>query len=372
MKLFIAGISYKTAPVELREQIAVAPGKLSCAGCRLKVAGALSETVVLSTCNRVEIYGVAEKVNGNIPPLFKLLRAPKAGEPAQGTGRELDLEPYLYVHEEEDAVKHLLSVVSGMDSMVIGETEITGQVKQAYQAAQSAKLTGRVLNRVFQKALQTAKAVRTRTGLGRGATSVGSVSLEMAEKIFGGDLSQKTVMIVGAGKMGEACIRHLTKRGVKSVLVSNRSYERAQALAKEFGGRAVRLEDCLPAMAEADIVVSSTGAPEIILHRADIEKVMRGRGNRPLAMIDIAVPRDIDPEVQMIPGVYLYDIDDLESIVRENVRHREQELNQCRAIIEEETAEVMAKIRPIPEKSYDVRIQSKPGWLFCGPVACHS
>jgi glutamyl-tRNA reductase len=346
MKIFVAGLSYKTAPVELREKLAVAPGKLRCAGCRVKVGGALAETVVVSTCNRVEIYGVAAKVNGNIPPLFKQLRGPcvnAAGTPQSPTDG-FDVEPYLYVHEGDAAVKHLLSVASGLDSMVLGETEITGQIKNAYQIAQEGKLTGRMLNRVFQKALSTAKAVRTKTNIGRGATSVGSVALELAEKIFGGDLSQKNVMIVGAGKMGEACIRHLAKQGVKSVLVANRSVERAEALAAEFGGRAVRLDECLQAMTEADIVVSSTGSPDTILHRTDIENVMKTRRNRPLALIDIAVPRDIDPEVQFVPGVYLYDIDDLEAIVRENVRNRKQELAQCHEIIAEETAEVMAKL----------------------------
>jgi glutamyl-tRNA reductase len=354
MKIFVAGLSYKTAPVEMREKLAVAPGKLRCAGCRVKVGGALAETVVVSTCNRVEIYGVAEKVNGNIPPLFKQLRGPcvnAAGAPQIST-ESFDVEPYLYVHEGDEAVNHLLSVASGMDSMVLGETEITGQIKNAYQTAQEGKLTGRMLNRVFQKALSTAKAIRTKTNIGRGATSVGSVALELAEKIFGGDLSQKNIMIIGAGKMGEACIRHLAKQGVKSVLVANRSIERAQALAAEFGGRAVRLDECLQAMAEADIVVSSTGSPDTILHRADIETVMKTRRDRPLALIDIAVPRDIDPEVQFVPGVYLYDIDDLEAIVRENVHHREQELAQCREIIAEGTAEVMAKLTaPRPAKA---------------------
>jgi glutamyl-tRNA reductase len=346
MKIFVAGLSYKTAPVELREKLAVSPGKLRCAGCRVKVGGALAETVVVSTCNRVEIYGVAEKVNGNIPPLFKQLRGPcinAAGAPQTST-ESFDVEPYLYVHEGDEAVNHLLSVTSGLDSMVLGETEITGQIKNAYQTAQEGKLTGRMLNRAFQKALSAAKAVRTKTNIGRGATSVGSVALELAEKIFGGDLSQKNVMIIGAGKMGEACIRHLAKQGVKSVLVANRSIERAEALAAEFGGRAVRLDECLQEMTEADIVVSSTGSPDTILHRADIETVMKTRRDRPLALIDIAVPRDIDPEVQFVPGVYLYDIDDLEAIVRENVRHREEELAQCREIIAEETAEVMAKL----------------------------
>src|SRR5271165_3461260 len=263
MKLFVAGISYKTAPVELREQLAVSPARLRCVGCRLKVSGGLAATVVLSTCNRVEIYGLAHKVNGNIPPLFNQLAA-----------RPVGVEPYLYVHEGEAAAQHLFSVASGLDSMVLGETEITGQVKQAYQAAQAAGLTGRVLNRLFQKALQTGKEVRTHTNVGRGATSVGSVAVELAGKIFSGSLANQTVMIIGAGKMGEACLRHLTKRGAKSVLVSNRSYERAENLAAEFGGRAVRFEDCIPTMAGADIVVSSTGCPQTILNRADLESVM--------------------------------------------------------------------------------------------------
>lgn len=359
MKLFVAGLSYKTAPVALREQLAVRRSNLNCTGCNLKIRGGLTETVVLSTCNRVEIYGVSEKVNGNIPPLFREL-----------AGRDLDFEPYLYVREGAEAVKHLFSVASGLDSMVLGETEITGQVKKAYQAAHDAKLTGRVTNRLFQKALQTAKTIRTRTGIGRGATSVGSVAVEMAEKIFGGGLNQQSVMIIGAGKMGEACIRHLAKKCARSVLVSNRSFERAQTLASEVGGRAIRFDECIQAMTEADIVVSSTGCPETILSREDIETVMRARRNRPLALIDIAVPRDIDPDAQLIPNVYLYNIDDLEAIVRENLRHREQELAQCRAIVEEETEAVMEKILPVEKKSYELCIQPDTDWLLCGAAAC--
>ena len=359
MKLFVAGISYKTAPVELREQLAVSPAKLRCAGCRLKVSGGLAETVVLSTCNRVEIYGLAHKVNGNIAPLFNQLAA-----------RAVGVEPYLYVHEGEAAARHLFSVASGMDSMVLGETEITGQVKQAYQAAQEARLTGKVLNRLFQKALQTGKEVRTHTNVGRGATSVGSVAVELTEKIFSGGLADQTVMIIGAGKMGEACIRHLAKRGAKSVLVSNRSYDRAEKLAAEFGGRAVRFEDCISTMAEADIVVSSTGCPQTILHRADLELVMKLRGGRPLVLVDIAVPRDIDPDVQSVPNVYLYDIDDLEAIVRENVKTRSQELTHCQSIIEAEAAAVMHKIFPAPRESFRPPALPEADWTFAGTQVC--
>ena len=359
MKLFVAGISYKTAPVALREQLAVSPAKLRCVGCRLKVSGGLAETVVLSTCNRVEIYGLAHKVNGNIAPLFDHLAA-----------RPVGVEPYLYVHEGEAAARHLFSVASGMDSMVLGETEITGQVKQAYQAAQEARLTGRVLNRLFQKALQTGKEVRTHTNVGRGATSVGSVAVELTEKIFSGGLADQTVMIIGAGKMGEACIRHLAKRGAKSVLVSNRSFERAEKLAAEFGGRAIRFDDCINTMATADIVVSSTGCPQTILHRADLEAVMARRAGRPLVLVDIAVPRDIDPDVQSVPNVYLYNIDDLEAIVRENVKTRSQELTHCQSIIEAEATAVMNKIFPAPRENFRPPARPETDWNFAGAQIC--
>jgi glutamyl-tRNA reductase len=359
MKLFVAGLSYKTAPVALREKLAVHASRLRCHGCRLKVAGNLSEVVLLSTCNRVEIYGVSAEANGNLHRLFQQLAT-----------SEVDFAPHLYTKEGAEAVRHLFSVVSSLDSMVIGETEITGQVKQAYQAAQAAKLTGRVTNRLFQMALQTAKEIRTQTGIGRGATSVGSVAVELAERIFDQDLSRKTVMIIGAGKMGEACVRHLAKKGARSVLVSNRSYDRALGLANEFGGRAVRFDECLQAMAEADIVVSSTGCPQTILHRDDVASAMLSRRNRPLFLIDIAVPRDIDAEVEQLDNVYLYNVDHLEAIVRENVRQREQELARCQAIIAERTAALMARFAPAPETRDAPTVPSLPDWGLGIGAAC--
>jgi glutamyl-tRNA reductase len=359
MKLFVAGLSYKTAPVELREKLAVHPSRLRCHGCRLKLGADLAEVVLLSTCNRVEVYGVTPKVNGNVHRIFQQLSASHA-----------DFAPHLYIKEGAEAVQHLFSVVSGLDSMVIGETEITGQVKQAYLAAQEAKLTGRVTNRLFQTALQAAKAIRTQTNIGRGATSVGSVAVELAERIFDHDLSAKTVMIIGAGKMGEACIRHLAKKGARAILVSNRSYDRALNLAVEFGGRAVRFDDCLQAMTEADIVVSSTGCPQTILHRDEVASVMSARRNRPLFLIDIAVPRDIDAEVEQLDNVYLYNVDHLEAIVRENVRQREQELARCQTIIGERTAALMAKLAPVPEKNFDLGVQVQPAWALDAVAAC--
>jgi glutamyl-tRNA reductase len=361
MTVFVAGLSYKTAPVALREKLAVTPSKLGCHGCRLRVVGGLEEVVLLSTCNRVEIYGVASEVNGNIKSLFQLL----AKFPC-------DVRDHLYVHTGTEALRHLFTVCSGLDSMVLGETEITGQVKDAYERAHAARLTGRVLNRVFQRTFQTAKEIRSRTNIGRGATSVGSVAVELAEKIFRKDFATQSVIIIGAGQMGETCVRHLAKKGAKSILVSNRSFDRAQTLASEFGGRAVRFDDCLQAMKEADIVVSSTGCPQTILHRADIERVMAARQNRPLFLIDIAVPRDIDPDVQELDNVYLYNIDDLEAIVRENVAHRAQDLALCESILEQRAAALLSKLSNNREASRHVHIQPQPAWLPDGAAALGS
>jgi len=330
---FAVGLSFKTAPVALRERLAVLPTRLAEAGQRLKDHGGLAEAVLVSTCNRVELYGAAESADG----LEELL-----GSLAQ---EKADVRPYIYLHTGESAARHLFAVASGLESLAIGETEITGQIKNAYEVAVQAKLTGRVTNCLFQKALQTVKAIRSQTQIGRGATSIGSVAVQLGEKIFGAGLKGKTVMIIGAGKMGEACVKHLAKNGAAAIIVANRSLERAESLAAEFGGRAVNyMDDGLMAMREADIVISSTGCPETILDREDVEGVMRYRPNRPLVLIDIAVPRDIAANAQSLENVFLYNIDDLEAIVRENVRMREQELASCHQIIDKHTAELMAKL----------------------------
>jgi glutamyl-tRNA reductase len=351
-KIFVAGLSYKTAPVEIREKVAVRPSLLPCYGCRLKLKAGLEEVAVLSTCNRVEVYGVTQRAADKVQQIFQQFCA------------DIDLTPYIYVKEGVEAAAHLFSVISGLDSMVIGETEIAGQVKNAYQAAQEARLTGPLLNRLFQTALKTSKEIRTHTAIGRGATSVGSVAVELAEKIFDRDLSNKTIMILGAGKMGEACVRHLAKRGARTVLVANRSLERAESLASEFGGKALPFEERLNALADADIVVSSTGSPATILHKEEIEAVLSARQNRPLILIDIAVPRDIAGDVNELNNVYLYNIDHLEAIVRENSRMREQELCKCHDIIARHVAAVMAKIAPASEKERHEEVELIPGWSF--------
>jgi len=357
--MFAAGISFKTAPVALRELLAVIPSRLIETAAQLKARGGLSELVLVSTCNRVELYGVADHAAGLAALLGSLAR-----------NQEVDVSPYVYVHEEDAAARHLFAVASGLDSMVLGETEITGQIKTAYEAARAARLTGRVLNGAFQRAFQVVKAIRTQTQIGRGATSVGSVAVQLAEKIFGGDFHDKTVMIIGAGKMGEACIRHLVKKGVRSIIVANRTLDRARELAREFGGRAVNyMDDGLAAMREADIVVSSTGCPETILDREDVEAVMRQRPNRPLFLIDIAVPRDIAAGVQQLDNVFLYNMDHLEQLVRENVRLREQEAVRCRDIIARHTVELMARLAGASKKPEPLRLEPQIDWAFPGSVA---
>jgi glutamyl-tRNA reductase len=356
--MFVAGISFKTAPVALREQLAITPSCLIETATRLKLQGGLSELALVSTCNRVELYGVADRADGLVELFASLART------------KVDVSPYIYVHTGDAAARHLFSVASGLDSMVLGETEITGQIKTAYEAARAAKLTGRIINGAFQRAFQVVKAIRSKTLIGRGATSVGSVAVQLAEKILGGDFDEKTVMIIGAGKMGEACVRHIAKKGIRSIIVANRSLEHAEELAREFGGRAVNyMDDGLAVMCEADIVVSSTGCPETILDREDVEAVMRQRPNRPLFLIDIAVPRDIDVGVERLENVFLYNIDHLEQLMRENVRLREQELAHCHEIIEEHTVQLMVKLNGPSGKPEAHRQQPQLDWAFQSPLA---
>jgi glutamyl-tRNA reductase len=349
MTLFAAGLSYLTAPVELREQLAVSPSHLIRRACKLKSAGELDEIVLLSTCSRVEIYGTRPQVPAHVDSLFQLL----CEEPCE-------FQNHVYVHEGLEALHHLFCVAAGLDSMVLGESEITGQVKHAYGAAQAEGLTGSILNRVFQKAFQTVKEIRTRTGVGRGAASVGSVAVELAQRIFRHDLSKQSVMIIGAGKMGEACMRHLAKKGAQSIMVSNRSFYHAVDLANEFSGRAVRFEDCLTAMADADIVITSTACPKTLLYRRDVERLMNMRRNRPLFLIDISVPRNIEAAVQRLDNVYLYNIDDLEAIVRKSVFAREQELPVCHQIINARAVALMAKLDLKRERLYEAGLQPQP------------
>ena len=353
MSFFVVGLSHKTAPVELREQFAVNASNLVPHANRLKLQGDLDEIVLLSTCNRVEIYAASRHEDGRASSLLQSLCD---GSP--------DLRSHTYLYEDLDAARHLFRVAAGLDSMVLGETEITGQVKKAYELARSSQLTGGILNRVFQKAFQVAKEIRTRTLIGRGAASIGGVAVELAEKIFPNGLSNQPVLIIGAGQMGEACIRHLAKKGARSILVSNRSFERALQLAAEFGGQAVRFDDRLTAMAGADIVVASTGCPNTLLNCEDVRKVMLMRRNRPLLLIDISVPRNIDADVQRLDNVYLYNIDALNEVVREHVHNREQDLALCDRIIETGSVALLEKLSSRRQQADEAEPRPYTGWAF--------
>jgi glutamyl-tRNA reductase len=336
MKLFAAGISHKTAPVELREQLAVKQSAIVDLAFMLKSFGHLDEIVLLSTCNRVEIYGTTRQATGHIKSLLQLL----SSEP-------LKLDDQIYVHEGAAAVRHLLRVTAGLDSMVLGETEITGQIKNAYEIARNAGLTGRVLNRLLQRAFQVTKEIRTRTGIGRGTVSIKSTAVELIGKT---DLSQQSIIILGAGEMAESCVRLLVKKGARSIFISSRSFDRAIDLAIQYGGQAVCLGDCLFEMPDVDVVIAATSSSETLLSRDDVKNLMKARCNRPLLLIDLSVPRNIDPAVSGLERVALYNIDDLEAVARRGVEARERELAACHQLIEAHVAALIEKLNAEDER----------------------
>ena len=332
-KIFVVGLNYKTAPLAIRERFAIAVADRIDMAVRMRRQHMLSESVILWTCNRVEVYGVSDEGLPNPEALMRCL-----------VDTSLPRGSQLYCHQGAAAVRHLFSVSSGMDSMVLGETEITGQVKNAYETAHQAGFTGKRLNKLFQKAFETAKEIRATTAIGSGNASVGSVAVQHAQKIFGASLKQRNVMVIGAGNMAEKCLRHLAKQGVESITIVNRSVDKAESLVSVFGGTAMPFGRCLSAMMDMDIVIVSTGCPEIIIDRSDVESVMSRRVDRPLVIIDIAVPRNVAPEVHTLPGVHLHNIGDLEETVRENIGYREQEMDMCWAIVEVKLAEFAARI----------------------------
>lgn len=331
MELICLGLNHKTAPVEVRELFAVGATKLGSSAFELIETTGVSEGVVISTCNRTEFYLVAPVAQD----AFEQLETHLAGK----TEVHRSAEPHFYRMEKSDAARHLCRVVSGLDSMMLGETEIFGQVKQAYQAALEARATSLVLNKLFQRAFSVGKKVRTETTIQTGSTSVGNVAVDLAEKIFG-HLKDSQVMILGAGEMSRITAQSLVSRGARSIFVSNRSFDRAVELADEMNGQAVRFDDWQSVLERVDIVISSTGSPHAIVHRADVEKARRARKYRPLFFIDIAVPRDIDPAVGEIEEVYLYDIDTLEQLAQEARTRRQKQIEECEAIIDAELAKL--------------------------------
>lgn len=338
MPLLMVGLSHRTAPVEVREQLAfTAPGALAPALAQLKSAlGVSAECVLLSTCNRTELY-VSDAAARDAEELIALLAA----------ARGLPAAPFIPYREERRghrAIEHLFRVAAGLESMILGEPDIVRQVKAAYAAAVEAGTVGPTLNPLFHKALAVAKRARTETQLGRGAFSVGHAAAGMAESIFG-SLQNRAVLLLGAGKMSEATARHLASAGASSVLVANRTFDRAARLAEALGGRAIHYDQFPTHLAKADIVIASTAAPHPIVHRPLVAGVMKTRRHRPLFLIDIAVPRDIDADVGQLDDVFLYNIDDLRAVVDADIAERRQEAARAEALVRDEAMAFAAWLR---------------------------
>jgi glutamyl-tRNA reductase len=343
MALVVIGLSHHSAPVALRERFAFEEARVPAVLEMMRTARVVEEAVILSTCNRVEIYGVT---SGEMPAAIKTLR--EFLVTCQSYADPLTDE--LYTLGEPHSLHHLFKVACGLDSMVLGETEILGQLKKAYEVALKHGHTGAVLNKAFQRAFNVAKQIRTETNIQRGSISVGSVAVELAEKIFS-HLADRGVMVIGAGDTSEKAARALLSRGARQVMVANRSYDKAARLAEELGGRAVRFDDWEHECESMDIVISSTSAPHYVLDRAKVEGLMKKRRNRPLLLIDIAVPRDIEPDVNFIENVFLYNIDDLQSIANDYLKQRQQEVARCEKIISEKAAALFAGGRPRPQNT---------------------
>jgi len=334
MPIVVVGVNHRCAPVALRERLAFRPEQIPAVLRTLREDVGLGEAVVLSTCNRVEIYAVVPELDGALDQLERFL-----GRHGRVAGTELCARLYRYT--EPQSVAHLFRVTSGLDSMVLGEGEILYQVKRAYELAQRHGATGKLFHGLFQRALNAAKAVRTQTSIGRGGTSVGTVAVELAEKIFG-ELSTATVLLVGAGKIGELALRRLAKRGVQEVRIMNRSRERAALLAKRYAGIPVPLEQLGEQLLEADILITSTTAPRYLLSREDVVAAMPKRHHRPLCVVDLGVPRNIEPAVGSLENVYLFDIDDLQGLITSRHEERQQAAVEAEAILEEKVARFIA------------------------------
>lgn len=336
MQLMVLGLNHKTAPVEVRECFSFGEEHIRPLLHALCHSGDVAECVLLSTCNRTEVYAVVDEVDDAQPEIYQVL-LPAAGADSSALA-------HFYCYADQDAVRHLFQVSASLDSLVIGEGQILSQVKRAYALAREAGTTGAVLNTLFNRAIKVGKRVRSETRIAYNAVSVSYVAVELAKSLFG-DLSSCKVLLLGAGQMSELTARHLVDSGVRTVFVSNRNHARALQLAERFDGQAVPFDDFWRAAVHADIIITSTGAPHYLIRAHDVAHLMPRREGRAIIFIDIAVPRDVEPEVAAIAGVRLYNIDDLEEVVKANLRERQQEAAAAESIIAEEMAELEEKFR---------------------------
>ena len=327
MEILLVGLSHKTAPVGIREKISFSERNLDEGIRGLVACPSVHEGLIVSTCNRVEIYAAATKKN------VQSAREEIARFLADFHDVVLDqLEPHLYVLTGEECVKHIFRVSSSLDSMIVGEPQILGQVKEAFGCAASAQATGNILNRLLHKAFSVAKRVRTETRIPTSAVSISFAAVELARKIFG-ELEDRTVLLIGAGEMAELAARHLMVGGVARIIVVNRTFEKGVSLASEFEGEAAPFDELEQQMERADIVLSSTGSPTVIIDRKMVQRIIKKRRNKPMFFIDIAVPRDIDSGVNGIENVYAYDIDDLEGVVQANIKARSKEAAKAEELV---------------------------------------
>jgi len=325
MPVIAVGLSHKTAPVAIRDRFAFKETEWPPALRDLVDHGKIEEGYVLSTCNRSEIYALVEEEAQGYAVICDFLSH-------QRSVSLEEMDPYLYRLGNGKAVEHLFRVAAGLDSMVVGEPQILGQVRDAFEIARSEHLTGPVLNKLLQTAVEVGKRARTETGISEGAVSVSFAAVELAKKIFGG-LEGRSAMLIGAGETGELTAQHLVDNGIHRLWVANRTHERAVQLAERFGGSAVLFEQLFSHMVEVDVVISSTAASGYVIHRDPLDQVMWARKNRPVFLIDIAVPRDIDPTVKDLYNVFLYDIDDLQAVVAANIQQREREARRAEQIV---------------------------------------
>jgi glutamyl-tRNA reductase len=337
MKLLVTGVSHKTAPVEVRECLAFRDEALPAALADLKAREGVAEALILSTCNRVEVTVTTEDSADPRAIVDSFLADHKAVSPHT-------IGPHLYRYEGRDAIHHLFRVASSLDSMVIGEPQILGQLKAAYAAAKDSGAVCGWLEGLLARAFRVAKRVRSETGIGQMAVSVSYAAVELARKIFG-SLANRTVMIAGAGKMSELAARHLRRSGASHVFVTNRTHERALEMAALFQGTPVEYTRFVAMLPEVDILIASSGAPHYILHKDEMQRVIAARRNRPVFLIDIAVPRNIEPSVNEIDNVFLYDIDDLQEVVNANLRERLKAAERAEELVAEEVERTMARLK---------------------------
>jgi glutamyl-tRNA reductase len=337
MKLLLTGLNHRTAPVEVRERIAFEEHALPAALASLRRCPGLLEGMILSTCNRVEIAATVDDNTDAEGAVETFLAESRAVERAW-------VVPYLYRFDGSDAIRHLFRVASSLDSMVVGEPQILGQLKSAYALAKEHGALSGFLDLVMTRAFNVAKRVRSETDIGESAVSISYAAVELAREIFG-SLSGKRVLVIGAGKMAESALRHFRRAGVSEILIANRTRERAQPLADEFNGRVIEYASFFDSLPDVDILLTSSGAPHYIVTREQMRSVIGRRRNRPMFLIDIAVPRNIEPDVNKLDNVFLYDIDDLDKTVQSNIEGRNETAVEAEAIVREEVERMMQRLK---------------------------